>query len=131
MSVRLRALLIALAVLAGSLVSAAPAGAAVCHPDGSDTFCGELVVTSRSECAAVSFSGWSSAIGGYGTGGSIVRPGQSSTRYHKDSDGIDPDDRCRWYGATAGGYAAKSVPVSEKPAKNWTGRRLVIVGVRR
>ena len=128
---RIRAALVGLGLVASSLVGVAPASAAECHPDGSDYFCGELVVTSRSECAAISFSGWSKAIGGYGTGGSIVRPGQSSTRYHKDSDGIDPDDACRWYGATATGHAAKSVPVSAKQAKNWSGRRLVIVGVRK
>lgn len=119
-------------VLLGLLLStcaAQPAAAAVCHPDGSKYNCGEVYVEKSSECAVVSYAGWTKAVGGVGTSPSIVRPGQSSVRYHKDSDGTDPDNRCTWktWSNTLGNW----VSVGDQMAKNTLGQKIRLVGKRK
>lgn len=123
--------LLALGLALGLGLVATPAQAAVCHPAGSVYFCGEVRVHRASECALISYGGWSARIGGHGTRPAVVRAGQVSTRYHKDSDGVNLDPRCSWREKRDGESFYRLLGrIGGKDIKNRTGSDSIWVGYR-
>lgn len=128
---KLSALFVAGILTSAALTSAAPAAAASkCADTSKYGTCGVVKVHAKSQCAAVSFGGWSNWKNGYGTGGEIVRPGKDSKQFHADSDGTDPDDRCNWWQVGSTGQL-RGIPFSSKPQKNWGGYVIYIYGQRK
>ncbi len=87
-------------VLGSNIAAAPPAHAGNCTISWGNAICGR--VTNVGTIGVRLISGWPSTLGAY------LRPGETSTKYHKDTDGIVvyPGHRaqicipgiCRWHG---------------------------------